>query len=161
MKTFFFIIALSSISISGNVPDLNVKIVEYLDSVMGKKVARGECWDLAAGALAHSGAYFDRSSKKSVLIYGRRIDPKKEEVFPGDMIQFEKVQVEWKKGASTFSESMGHHTAVVYKVNATGDYQIAHQNTSSWGKKVGVSTFKLDRVKKGKVMIYRPIKEKG
>lgn len=128
---------------------------------MGKKVARGECWDLAAGALEYSGAYFDRSTKKAVLIYGRRLDPKKEEVFPGDMIQFENVKVQYKKGASTFTESMGHHTAVVYKVNGPGDFTIAHQNTSSWGKKVGVSTFKLDRVVKGKIMIYRPIKEKS
>ena len=77
------------------------------------------------------------------------------------MIQFENVTVEYKKGYSTFTETMGHHTAVVYKVNAKGDFQIAHQNTSSWGKKVGVSNFNLAHVKKGKIMIYRPIKEKG
>jgi hypothetical protein len=141
-----------------NVPELNQKIVVYVNSVMGKKVDRGECWDLAAGALEKSEAYFDRSTKQSAMIYGRRVDPNKEEIFPGDLIQFENVKCEWKVGNSTYAESMMQHTAIVYKVNGQGDYQIAHQNTGSWGKKVGVSQFVLSRVKSGKVMIYRPVK---
>lgn len=160
MLNIILTLFLSTSFLTSEIPPLNVKIVSYLDTVMGKKVSRGECWDLAAGALAHSGAYFDRSSKKSVLIYGKKVNPKTEEVFPGDLIQFENVKVEWKKGNSTFSESMAHHTAIVYKVNASGDYEMAHQNTGSWGKKVGVSNFQLARVKKGKVMIYRPVKNK-
>jgi hypothetical protein len=70
------------------------------------------------------------------------------------------VEVKWTEGNSTYSEAMGHHTAIVYKVNEKGNFEIAHQNTGSWGKKVGVSNFRLDRVVKGKVMIYRPIKSK-
>ncbi len=151
---------LCSFNFKANIPDLNEKIVEYVDSVMGKKVDRGECWDLAAGALAYSGAYFDRSSKRTVNIYGRLVDPEKEEIFPGDLIQFEKVKVQWKKGYTTFNESMEHHTAIVYKINEKGNYQIAHQNTQHTGRRVGVSNFRLDRVIKGKVMIYRPVKEK-
>ena len=161
MKAILILISIVFIQPLGkNLPELNGKVVEYVDSVMGKKVDRGECWDLAAGALAYSGAYFDRSSMKTALIYGRRLDPNKEEILAGDLIQFENVTVEWKDGNSSFTESMGHHTAIVYKVNEPKNYEIAHQNTSSWGKKVGVSNFRLDRVKKGKVMIYRPIKEK-
>ena len=161
MKSFALILILSLASLESELPVLNVKVVEYLDSVMGKKVDRGECWDLAAGALAYSGAYFDRSSKKTVTIYGRLLNPKKENILPGDMIQFENVVVQYKKGNSTFTETMNHHTAVVYQVNDQGDFQMAHQNTSKWGKKVGVSNFNLAHVKKGKVMIYRPIKQKG
>ncbi len=151
----------SSFTFKAGLPELNSKIVEYLNSVMGTKVDRGECWDLAAGALAYSGAYFDRSSMKTITTYGRKLNPQKEEVYPGDLIQFENVQVEWKDGNSTFKESMAQHTAIVYKVNGPLNYEIAHQNTGAWGKKVGVSNFRLDRVKKGKVMIYRPIKEKS
>lgn len=142
-------------------PPLNQKVIEYVDSVMGQKVDRGECWDLAAKALAHSGAYFDRSSMKTITIYGRKLNIKKEEVLPGDMIQFEDVQMKWKDGNTTYSSSMGRHTAIVYKVNEKGNFEIAHQNTSDWGKKVGVSNFNLNHVTKGKVMIYRPIKEKS
>lgn len=161
MKTLAFIFIISSLPYPEGLPELNNKIVKYVDSVMGTKVDRGECWDLAAGALAYSGAYFDRSSKKTVTIYGRLLNPKKEEILPGDLMQFENVALEWKEGYSTYSQSMGHHTAIVYKVNGPGDYEIAHQNTSTWGKKVGVSNFRMDRVKKGKIMIYRPIKEKS
>ncbi|MGL1888419.1 MAG: hypothetical protein OCD76_18020 [Reichenbachiella sp.] len=150
-----------SLSSSADLPELNSKVIEYVDSVMGTKVDRGECWDLAAGALAYSGAYFDRSSMKTVSIYGRKLNTKKEEVLPGDLIQFEGVKMEWKEGLTTYSAMMEHHTAIVYKVNAEMDYEIAHQNTGQWGKKVGVSNFRLDRVSKGKVMIYRPIQNKG
>ncbi len=141
-------------------PDLNQRIVEYLGQVMGKRVDRGECWDLAAGALNYSGAYFDRSSKRTINVYGKRVDPQRETIYPGDLIQFENVKLEWKKQYSTFREEMKHHTAIVYKVNGPGDYEIAHQNTSKWGRKVGVSRFVLSRVKKGKIMFYRPVKNR-
>ncbi|MEO9965706.1 MAG: CHAP domain-containing protein [Reichenbachiella sp.] len=154
------LILLLSLSYTIELPELNAKIITYIDSVMDKKVARGECWDLAAGALAYSGAYFDRSSQKTVTIYGRKLNPKNEEVLPGDLIQFENVQMKWSVGNTTYSSAMAQHTAIVYKVNAKGDFEIAHQNTSEWGKKVGVSNFNLNHVTKGKVMIYRPIKNK-
>ena len=159
-KSIVLVICLSSFTFNPELPDLNKKIITYVDSVMGTKVDRGECWDLAAKALAFSGAYFDRSSMKTVTIYGRKLNPKKEDVFPGDLIQFEDVEMKWTVGNTTYSSAMGQHTAIVYKVNAPGDFEIAHQNTSEWGKKVGVSGFNLNHVTKGKVMIYRPIKEK-
>lgn len=158
--TLTIIISLMSINLNNKLPELNSKVIAYVNSVMGKKVDRGECWDLAAGALAYSDAYFDRSSKKTLTTYGRKVNPDKEEVLAGDLMQFENVFLEWKDGSTFFSQNMAHHTAIVYLVNSAGDYEIAHQNTSMWGKKVGVSNFKLEHVKKGKVMIYRPIKEK-
>lgn len=160
-KPLLLLILLSSFSYKSELPELNAKIITYVDAVMGTKVDRGECWDLAAGALAYSGAYFDRSSAKTVTIYGRKLNVNKDEVLPGDLIQFENVHMKWKEGNTEYSSSMGQHTAIVYKVNAEKDYEIAHQNTSQWGKKVGVSNFNLNHVINGKVMIYRPIKGKG
>ena len=160
MKKLILVLFLCSFAFKAPIPELNKKIVTYVNSVMGKKVDRGECWDLAAGALAYSGAYFDRSSMKTIDIYGRLLNPAKEEIFPGDLIQFEGVKTEWEDENSTYREEMGHHTAIVYKVNAPGDFEMAHQNTAAWGKKVGVSRFVLSRVTKGKVMIYRPVKTK-
>lgn len=159
LNKILFLIVFSNVIPKADLPDLNAKIIRYLDEVMGTKVDRGECWDLAAGALAYSGAYFDRSSMKTIDVYGRKLNPQKEEVLPGDLIQFENVSLKWKKGNTTYSSSMAHHTAIVYKVNGQGNFEIAHQNTSDWGKKVGVSNFRLDRVIKGKVKIYRPIKK--
>jgi hypothetical protein len=161
MRKLALLLLLSSFTFKAELPELNSKIITYLDSVMGKKVDRGECWDLAAGALAYSGAYFDRSSMKTVTIYGRELNYKKEEVLPGDLIQFENVELSWKDGNTTYKESMGQHTAIVYKVNGPLNYEIAHQNTGQWGKKVGVSNLNLNNLAKGKLWIYRPIKEKG
>jgi hypothetical protein len=161
MKKLALLLLLSSFTFKAELPELNAKIVTYLDSVMGQKVDRGECWDLAAGALAYSGAYFDRSSMKTVTIYGRELNYKKEEVLPGDLIQFQNVELSWKDGNTTYKETMGQHTAVVYKVNGPLNYEIAHQNTGQWGKKVGVSNLNLNNLAKGKLWIYRPIKEKG
>lgn len=159
MKIALFAL-LVSLAVPTKLPELNAKIVQYLDSVMGKKVDRGECWDLAAGALAHAGAYFDRSSMKTIDVYGRLLNPDKEEIFPGDLIQFYNVKTAWKEGNTMYSESMAQHTAIVYSVNRKGDFQIAHQNTGGWGKKVGVSRFVLSRITSGKVKIYRPVKTK-
>ncbi len=160
MKKIALLLLLSSFTFKAELPELNAKIITYLDTVMGKKVDRGECWDLAAGALAYSGAYFDRSSMKTVTIYGRELNYKKEEVLPGDLIQFQNVELAWKDGNTTYKETMGQHTAIVYKVNGPLNYEIAHQNTGQWGKKVGVSNLNLNNLAKGKLWIYRPIKDK-
>ena len=157
----YLLILLPFISFSQEtLPPLNAKVVEYVNSVRGKRVDRGECWDLAFRALEYSDSYFDRSSKKTVNIYGRLVDPEKEKVLPGDLMQFEGVKLQWKIGYTTYTAQMQHHTAIVHSVNGPGDYQIAHQNTQQWGKKVDINQFKMDRVTKGKIFIYRPIREK-
>ena len=140
-------------------PDLNQKVVKYLDTVIGKTVDRGECWDLANHALNASGAYFDRSSQKSIYIYGKEINPDKEEVLPGDLIQFKNVKLKYEKDDVIYTESMAHHTAIVYKVYQSGHYQLAHQNTGFSGRKVGLSDMKLADVTTGKMNFYRPYKK--
>ena len=142
-------------------PELNKKVIEYVNKNMQKKVGRGECWDLAAGALAYSNAYFDRSSKKTVTIYGRELNPKNDEILPGDMIQFKNVRMKWREGNTYHQSSMIQHTAIVYEVNGPGDYEITHQNTGAWGKKVGVSNLKLSRMTSGRIWVYRPVASKA
>lgn len=139
-----------------SIPPLNKKVIEYVNSVIGKQVDRGECWDLANQALVRIEAEWDKKYS-----YGRLINPKKDEVYPGDMIQFEGVKVEYQKDNMILKEEMKHHTAVVYKVLEPGVYQLAHQNTSFSGRKVGLSELRLENVKKGKLKFYRPTKEKS
>jgi hypothetical protein len=141
------------------IPEINKKIVTYLDAVIGHQVHGGECWDLAAGALDFAGAYLDRSTKESIYIFGRKIDPSEETIFPGDIIQFEDVTLEYQTEEMIFTESMSHHTAVIYQVIAPGEYKIAHQNTRLSGKKVGLSDIALKNIKKGTLIFYRPVKE--
>ena len=163
MKSSLLVLFISLFLVPEKLPDLNAKVIEYVNKNMGKKVDRGECWDLAAGALAYSNAYFDRTSMKTITIYGRLLNPKKDEILPGDMIQFKKVKMKWQEGNYTYESALGmpDHTAIVCKVNGTGDYELAHQNTGSWGKKVGVNNFRLDRVTGGSMKFYRPVASKA
>ncbi len=154
MKFLFFSILLISWNIS--IPNTNKKVIEYVDTVIGKKVARGECWDLAAAALDHAGAYLDRSSQKSIYIFGHTLNPKKDQIYPGDIIQIENVKVKYTKGNAIYAETMSHHTAIIYEVLAKNHYRIAHQNTSFSGKKVGISELNLNHLEKGKIIFYRP-----
>ncbi|MDA3780832.1 MAG: hypothetical protein PF487_11535 [Bacteroidales bacterium] len=137
-----------------DIPTLNKTIITYVESVIGKKVDRGECWDLANQALIKVNADWDRKYK-----YGKQIFPKKDTIYPGDIIQFENVKIVYKKGNTTYTEIMKHHTAIVYKVLDKGYYKLAHQNTQSTGRKVGISELKLSSITIGKTYFYRPVKK--
>ncbi len=153
------------ISISGfiygqkNIPEVNRGIIEYVNSVIGSQVGRGECWDLADQALTANHAEFDKTSKKTLYDFGREYDPTREKILPGDIIQFKNVVVRYQKGNMIMTENFGHHTAIVYKVMEDRKVTLAHQNTSFSGKKVGLSDLDLENVKKGKLYFYRPIRE--
>ena len=135
-----------------NIPELNKKIVEYAESVIGKQVDRGECWDLAYQALNRNNAEWD-----GIFQYGKLINPKKEPVLPGDIIQFKNVKIRYRITNTTYTEFMKQHTAIVYKVKRKNIFTIAHQNTEFSGRKVGLSDLNLSHVIKGDIRIYRPI----
>ena len=63
-----------------------------------------------------------------------------------------------EKGNTIVTENYGHHTAIVYNVMTKDHIELAHQNTSFSGKKVVVSTLRLNNVQKGKMIFYHPIK---
>lgn len=137
----------------GETPEMNKKVIDFVNENMGKKVATGECWDVAAGALKAVGAIWDGNYN-----FGKIIDHKKNCVFPGDIIQFEGVELKYNIEDAYFIEKLTHHTAVIYKVNEKGDYVIADQNTKQSGKKVGTHPFNVTTITKGTFKIYRPQK---
>jgi hypothetical protein len=139
------------------VPDINKKVVEYVKTVIGETVGRGECWDLADHALTFAGAQFDKSSRKTIYIFGELYNPEKETIFPGDFVQFEGVTVSYSSGNMTFTENYKHHTAIIYQINSDQSLKLAHQNTSFGGRKVELSDLDLKNVKKGKLYFYHPI----
>jgi hypothetical protein len=145
--------AFSSMQTSQDIPTMNLEIVKYVERVMGTQVDRGECWDIAYQALTLTNAKWDGMYK-----YGKAIDYKKEAVYPGDIIHFKGVVVKQTVGFSTITETMEQHTAIILKVYDKGVYELAHQNTSFSGRKVGTSPIDLNGVTKGKVTIYRPVK---
>ena len=135
----------------GNTPELNKKIIDFVNSKINKKVGRGECWDLAAEALNSTGAIWDKNFK-----FGKEIDIKKDCVFPGDIVQFTDVAIEYTLGNRTYTETMAQHTAIIFEVKGSGDYTIADQNTTAHGKKVGLGPLKLKNISTGKTQVYRP-----
>jgi hypothetical protein len=134
------------------IPKPNAEIVKYVSTVIGQQVDRGECWDIANQALTRINAKWDKK-----FVYGKLLNPEKEIVYPGDIVQFKNVllKTEFPDG-SWEEETMEQHTAIIYRVITKGEYELAHQNTGFSGRKVGLSTIKLSSLKKGKIYIYRP-----
>ena len=143
----------AGISAQEEIPALNQKIVDYVTPTLGTQVNRGECWDLAYEALNRNNARWDGKFK-----YGIEINPTKVTVFPGDLIQFANVEIRYQKGNTTYTETMGQHTAIVYRVidQEKKIFEIAHQNTNFSGRTVGLSELNLGTIVKGKYWFYRP-----
>ena len=134
-----------------SLPELNRKIIAYVDSKMKKKVGRGECWDLAAEALNTAGAKWNGK-----LVYGRLLNLRTDTILPGDIIQFEGVKIKFEKNGGRYKEILNHHTGIVYSVKNMKQFEMANQNTAQFGRKVGLSFIDLDQVTSGKYYIYRP-----
>lgn len=135
---------------SDSIPELNKKIKDFATSKLKKRVGTGECWDLAAEALLSVNAKWDMKYK-----FGREINYKAEQIFPGDIIQFENVILNYEMNGRKYTEKMAHHTAIIYEVKNNTNYTLAHQNTGYTGKKVGLSPLDLATLTKGKFKIYR------
>ena len=127
-------------------PEVNKKIVKYVDSVMGNKVARGECWDIVKGAMDASGAEWESPEG-----FGEKIDPKNDEIMPGDIIAFRNAS--WSTGMTKWHTGPQHY-AIVYEVKSDNRMMIAHQNINN-KKKVMLTELALKGAK-GKITFYRP-----
>jgi hypothetical protein len=138
----------------GALPELNKEIIAFVKPNVKKKIGRGECWDLAAAALNSAGADWDGKYG-----FGRKIDLKKECVFPGDIIQMEGVRIKYSKDNAFYEENMQHHTVVIYEVKTQDSFVIAEQNTSYAGRKVSLNALELKNITRGKYTIYRPQKK--
>lgn len=134
--------------------ELNSKILEFVDQVMGTTVGRGECWDLAQEGLDNNLADWTRP-----LSFGLPLNPKTDEIKAGDIIQFRSLKIiERLPNNSIQTETFGlpDHTAVIYKVLGDRNYVLAHQNFA--GKRFVVkSNVNLARATSGKFWIYRPM----
>jgi hypothetical protein len=150
---FLFSLFISSYTLAqcDSVSALNAQIVDLAGKKLGKKVDRGECWDLAKYVLDETGANWDGLYK-----FGRPLK-KGECIMPGDIIQFEKLKTVAQSNGVKTSEMFPHHTAIIYEVKSADEIVLIHQNTGYTGKKVGTSTFKFSTIATGKYIIYRPI----
>lgn len=154
MRFLIFFLIVSNFSFAqGDLPALNQQIVGLAYSKLGKKVDRGECWDLAAFVLNESGASWDK-----YMEYGRKINHKREEILPGDIIQFTRVKMRYEENGIIHFETMRMHTAVIAKRLGKNKFLMLEQNTERHGRKVGESILRLDAIVKGKIEIYRPVR---
>jgi len=139
--------------ISDSIPQINKKIIAFVKDHINTTVGRGECWDLAAQPLNELGAKWDKEYR-----YGREVNYKRDSIYPGDIIQFEGVEVQRVLGNMTIKSNLDHHTAIIYEVHGQGQYTLAHQNTSDFGRKVGLSEIDISNILRGNFTIYRPYK---
>ncbi|OHD57108.1 MAG: hypothetical protein A2Y33_09290 [Spirochaetes bacterium GWF1_51_8] len=132
---------------------LNPYVLAFVDANMGQQVGRGECWDLAQAALDLFSADWVRTTD-----FGIPLDPEKDEILPGDIIQFSTVKITIKTKNGTTWETYGSpdHTAIVYKVLGKLHYEVAHQNVMN-KKTVLVSELDLNYKTSGQVWFYRPV----
>lgn len=134
--------------------ELNSKMIEFVDQVMGTTVGRGECWDLAQEGLDKNLADWTRP-----LSFGLPLNPKTDEIKAGDIIQFRTLKTIERlpnKGIQTETFGLPDHTAVIYKVLGKNNYTLAHQNIN--GKRSVIkSNVNLAHVTSGQYWIYRPV----
>lgn len=133
------------IGISGFTQEKAKAVVDYALDNMGKKIDRGECWDLVAFALNHSGTEWEMP-----FDFGEKIDYKKDDMAPGDIISFDGVKFESEFGYTTFPI----HYAIVYKVADKDHITILHQNHNN-KKVVQTLDLTLSDLKKGEMQFYR------
>ncbi|MFN5664402.1 MAG: hypothetical protein ACK461_04385 [Bacteroidota bacterium] len=133
-----------------NVPETNHKIISFVKGVTGKKVGKGECWDLAAGALNAAGAKWTPP-----YAFGKLVDYKKEEIIPGDIIQISNIVMESRSDNAITRWKMVQHTAILFEIGIKGSVQVAEQNVNDV-RKVMISTWNLNDIKSGRMQFYRP-----
>ncbi len=146
MKKLFLILAIGTTFLS-SFQTLTVagKIIEFCKSNMGKKVDRGECWDLAYGALNSAGGDWS-----TPFNFGDKIDYKKESLKPADILQFTNVKFIFPNRSMSFPK----HTAIVSKASGT-KILVYHQNFNN-KRFVDTLTIDLENIKNGKIDAYRP-----
>ncbi len=121
------------------------RIAAYCAAQKGRKVGNGECWTLADEAFKSAGA---RRPGRDMRVWGRRVDPARESIKPGDVVEFQSAR--FSDGIITGSA----HTAVVVRGGSQEGFTIAEQN---WGKKtVRFREMSLTSLMSGKVTVYRP-----
>ncbi|MEQ9366919.1 MAG: hypothetical protein RIF32_21955 [Leptospirales bacterium] len=112
--------------------NLGGQIAQYIRDKKGVSIGRGECWDAAQSALDLHGAFWKRTFE-----YGRKIAPDREDVRPGDILQFRELRLEerdideqGRKRIRRYNIGNPDHTSIVLEVLGKGRYLVAHQNVN-------------------------------
>lgn len=138
------------------VPATNIKVVKFAESHKGKQVGNGECWTLAAEALAAAGAPRPGADGVDVFDFGRKLTAK-ETPLPGDIGQMTKAVFTRKDPAGREKPvvtTVPQHTVVVLTVEGR-KVAVLHQNFNG-NRTVHRGEFDLAELTEGKVEFFRP-----
>jgi hypothetical protein len=131
----------------GPISEIQREVVNFAADSIGRKIGRGECWDLADQALRAAGAEPPKG-----YTFGDRIPLS--EIQPGDILQFTSARFD-EPGYWTIM-GMPNHTAVVHAVGDTRAF-ILQQNFD--GKRY-VTTYdlNLNNQTSGLIEAFRPVR---
>jgi hypothetical protein len=152
-------------------PELNRKIVQFCTDNLGKKVGDGECAALVFAAVDKASAKGPSDlpapkppMMKDDFVWGRLLDAK-DDVLPGDIMQFRDVEIKFTSPRLSYSYSYPHHTAIVAEVKGKQKFIVFQQNvgtpdkTDEQRRVVQRDPLDLSAKVRGTVWIYRPIEK--
>ena len=129
-----------------------ISILSTKNKNRGKKIDKGECWDLAFRALEYAEAKLI-----DTYVFGEVVK-KNSTVYAGDIIQFENVVlIDTLDNGSILTFQIPHHTAIVYEVIEKNKFKVAEQNNGITGKVVAINDLNLNLITQGEYTIFRPI----
>jgi len=139
--------------------DLGDALVQYAVNRLGKRVGRGECWDLPFHGLQAVGAKTPHDLGSDLYVWGEPISLS--EAGPGDVLQFEGVFIRrtWSDGREQTWNFRTKHSAIVESRNGIF-FHLLNQHIQ--GKKI-VTRLEIplgdEFITRGTVRAYRPIKK--
>ncbi len=151
------------------VPEVNKKVLAFVEAQLGKQVGDGECATLVVRALQAAdvppSSYSFRGREyvwgelvRTVTAGTNLTGP----ALPGDILQFRDAIFKGRTRRGTYEAGYPHHTAIVAAVKNDGKVlEILHQNVGGpddkEGRVVQRATLRFDDLQKGGwVKIYRP-----
>jgi hypothetical protein len=152
----------SQADIDIEIPIRNQQIIDYVNSVKGKRVGKGICRNLCQTAVRKHG---DKSKKlyRETGRYGVRIKDTTL-VMPGDFIIFS-AGCKFDYG-NIITQTPKGHIGIVYTVFPDGVFEVAEQNVNTEGQnlmgiipdsKVVLNLYDLNKKVKGRIKFYRVI----
>ncbi|MBS0261648.1 MAG: hypothetical protein JSS02_06785 [Planctomycetes bacterium] len=126
--------------------DLNTKVLEFAKKNLGKQVGNGECWTLAAEALAYAGAQPPNGYRFGEVV-------SLSQAKPGDILQFESVHL----AGPGYWTILGtpHHTAILESIDGSW-IALLNQNVNH-NRRVQVTVINLGDYQSGTLTVYRPV----
>ena len=145
------------------------RVVAYGTTHIGKKVDRGECWDLPFFALKNSGAKTPWDLGDDLYVWGTLVE-NLADAQPGDILQFEGVRIKrnWTlpDGRPAWEEfNFGErHSAIVQKVDKGLFFTTLNAHVTIKGhrqSKLLVQVLRMnlspENITAGTIRLYRPI----